>query len=69
MPKKKERKKGGEGEKKGGMTQGRNGEREETKGWREGKGQSAKQVTYKFLSRLAYGSTSARNPQSNILYP
>ena len=51
------------------MTQGRNGEREETKGWREGKGQSAKQVTYKFLSRLAYGSTSARNPQSNILYP
>ena len=36
MPKKKERKKGGEGEKKGGMTQGRNGEREETKGGREG---------------------------------
>lgn len=29
---------------------------------REGKGQSAKQVAYKFLSRLAYDSTSARNP-------
>lgn len=43
--------------------------KKQREGGREGKGQSAKQVTYKFLSRLAYGSTSARNPQSNILYP
>lgn len=37
------------------------GKRQRKEG-REGKGQSAKQVAYKFLSRLAYDSTSARNP-------
>lgn len=45
------------------MKQGRNGERDETKEGREGGDRAKCETGYlKFLSRLAYGSTSAGSP-------